>query len=576
MRKHVYGQKNFSKALHCSSYFFGTRSKNLLYSKNSKEKEMIPSIFNDVIGPVMRGPSSSHCAAAVRIGRIARDLMDGQISEILIEFDPAGSLATTHESQGSDMGLFGGILGWEVTDERLPESVQAIRAADIKTEIRINPIAATHPNTYKLTLKNKDKSHEIRAISSGGGMIEINQIDDMPIALYGDYYETLIFTKSPTGEIMQFIRQNLEADELNTFNNGNTYLLEIKSQRFPDELLLKKIHERNDIQSVNKIAPVLPVLSQLELKVPFITCEEMIRYNQKENLALWELAIRYESTRGNMTHEQVQNKMAEIIDILDKSIQQGITGTQYEDRILGYQSGRFNQHLDQGRLLNAGMLNRMILYVTALMEVKSAMGVIVAAPTAGSCGGLPGACFGAADELNLSREAKTKAMLAAGMIGIFIAERATFAAEVGGCQAETGAGAGMAAAALVTLADGTLEQAVSAASVALQNSLGMICDPVANRVEVPCLGKNVLAAANALTCANMALAGYDHIIPLDEVIETMDQVGNNLPKELCCTALGGLSVTPTSKKIAQQLQARKEDLINIKGLKDQRIQGLKD
>ena len=148
----------------------------------------------------------------------------------------------------------------------------------------------------------------------------------------------------------------------------------------------------------------------------------------------------------------------------------------------------------------------------------------------------------------------TRAMLAAGMIGIFIATHSTFAAEVAGCQAECGAGSGMAAAALVTLAGGTTRQAISAASMALQNTLGMICDPVANRVEVPCLGRNVLAAANALACANMALAGYDPVIPLDEVIEAADAVGKSLPRSLRCTALGGLSVTPTSRRIQEEME----------------------
>jgi L-serine dehydratase len=139
------------------------------------------------------------------------------------------------------------------------------------------------------------------------------------------------------------------------------------------------------------------------------------------------------------------------------------------------------------------------------------------------------------------------------MVGIFIAAHATFAAEVGGCQAECGSASGMAAAALVSLAKGSVQQALDAASMALQNILGMVCDPVANRVEVPCLGKNVLAASNALACANMALANYDAVIPLDEVIETMDRVGKSLPAELRCTALGGLSITPTSKNIERRL-----------------------
>jgi L-serine dehydratase len=188
-----------------------------------------------------------------------------------------------------------------------------------------------------------------------------------------------------------------------------------------------------------------------------------------------------------------------------------------------------------------------------MMEMKSSMGVIVAAPTAGACGGLPGACIGAASAMGRSLDDMTKAMLAAGMIGVFIAAQATFAAEVGGCQAECGAGSGMAAAALVSLGQGSTLQAVGAASMALQNVLGMVCDPVANRVEVPCLSRNVMAASNALACANMALADFDAVIPLDEVIDTMDKVGKSIPYELRCTALGGLSVTKTSKEIERRL-----------------------
>ena len=200
------------------------------------------------------------------------------------------------------------------------------------------------------------------------------------------------------------------------------------------------------------------------------------------------------------------------------------------------------------------MLNQIILSVTALMEVKSSMGVIVASPTAGSCGGLPGACIGAAGAMGLSLEDSTRAMLAAGLIGVFIAAHATFAAEVGGCQAECGSGSGMAAAALVTLAQGSTQQAVNAASMALQNVMGLICDPVAGRVEVPCLGKNVMAASNALACANMAIADFDVVIPLDEVIETMDRVGKSISVDLRCTGLGGLSITKASRAIENRLK----------------------
>jgi L-serine dehydratase len=352
---------------------------------------------------------------------------------------------------------------------------------------------------------------------------------------------------------LKYLRKKIDADEINLLGNQELQIIEVKSQNFLEEEIVTKLCSIFKIRSVKRIAPVVPVLSHKNIQVPFITCEEMLLYNEGKDLSLWELAIAYECARGNMSHDQVIEQMKEIVCILQKSIQEGIRGTKYADRILGWQSGQYLTRMENHQLLDSGMLNQIILYVTAMMEVKSSMGVIVAAPTAGSCGGLPGACIGAASAMGLSLEEKTHAMLAAGLIGVFIAAHATFAAEVGGCQAECGAGSGMAAAALVTLANGTLKQSINASSMALQNILGMICDPVANRVEVPCLGKNVMGASNALACANMALANFDVVIPLDEVIDTMDQVGKSLPMELRCTALGGLSVTRTSKAIESKL-----------------------
>ena len=129
-----------------------------------------PSIFNDVLGPVMRGPSSSHCAASLRIGRICRDLMGENIQKVLIEYDPNGSLATTHKGQGSDMGLFSGFLGWEAHDERLPNYLDGVNKAGISIEIDIVELTEKHPNTYKITLENSDELRELTAISTGGGM----------------------------------------------------------------------------------------------------------------------------------------------------------------------------------------------------------------------------------------------------------------------------------------------------------------------------------------------------------------------------------------------------------------------
>ena len=518
-----------------------------------KTKNLPPSILNDVIGPVMRGPSSSHCAAALRIGRIARDLMKENIHEVLIEFDTNGALATTHKSQGSDMGLFSGLLGWNADDDRLIKSEVALAEAGIKSEIKIHSIGAIHPSTYKLTLKNETSRHQLIALSTGGGMIEIIELDEIPFSMAGDYFETIIYTRKGGKRIIDQLLNNLSADEILFHKGMGLEIVEIKLQNFLDESLKAKILANENVIDIKEINPVLPVLSSADSKVPFITSEEMHEFNKDKNWALWQLAQYYESKRGNLSEEDVFSKMKNIVDVIKKSINEGLAGTEYEDRILGFQSGQFIEMDKQDKLLNGGLLNTIVPYVTAMMEVKSSMGVIVAAPTAGACAALPGTCVAVAEVMNLSDEDITKAMLAAGMIGVFIAAYSTFAAEVGGCQAEGGSASGMAAAALIHIMKGTAEQATSAASMAIQNMLGLICDPVANRVEVPCLGKNVMAASNALSCANMSLAGFNAVIPLDEVIDTMNKVGQSLPSELCCTALGGLSITKTSKEIEKRL-----------------------
>lgn len=512
-----------------------------------------PSIFNDVIGPVMRGPSSSHCAASQRIGKLCRDLMQGNITEILIEFDPTGSLADTHTGQGSDMGLFGGFLGWEADDERLPNSASHIAEAGINIQFAVRDIQAKHLNTYQITLRNTEETRTVTAISTGGGMIEIIAIDGIEISMMGDFYETLIYCTTPD-KVVALIDQQMLHDHL-MVHAGNPILIEIKSQHFPDASLQAQLAGMPDVISVKKLSPVLPVLSRKDIKVPFTTCNEMLEYNKTKGLSLLQLAILYESERGNISEQEVFEQMRKIVRILKGSIKSGLQGTQYADRLLGSQSVNFKTQLENKRLIETGALNNVVMYVSALMEVKSSMGVIVAAPTAGSCGTLPGAVIGTADFLEVSEDEIVKAMLVAGLIGIFIATQSTFAGEVAGCGVEYGSGGSMAAAAIVYLGKGSLAQSLAAASMVLQSTLGMTCTPIANRVEAPCLGNNVMAATNAITFANMALSGYDELIPLDESIETMYTIGMAIPHQFKCTNIGGLCATKTAKILEAKLNS---------------------
>ncbi len=508
-----------------------------------------PSIFNDVVGPVMRGPSSSHSAASVRIGRLARDLCDGGLERVLVEFDTQGSLATTHESQGSDIGLFAGLLGWEADDARLPDSAAALRAAGIAVEIRVLELNDAHPNTYRLTLFKGDNEHRMVAVSSGGGMIEVIEIDGTPVSLLGDYAVTMLDVSDDGTSTVAALKSVAEIDEIRVAGTDPVRIF-VKARTFVAGADLQALPA---VKRTRRLAPVLPVLSRKGLVVPFLHAGEMVAHSDPSQSKLSDFALEYETARGEISPDAVFAQMRGILKIVREGVRQGLAGTEYPNRILPRQSHRFAAELERGALLDGGILNRAILHVTALMEVKSSMGVIVAAPTAGSCATFPATCLAAADILGSSEEVILRAMLAAGLIGVFTATRSSFAAEVGGCQAETGAGAAMAAAALIELAGGNAAQGLSAASQALQNVLGLVCDPVAKRVEAPCLGRNVAGAANALACANMALAGYDHLIPLDEVLDAHRQISENMARELRCTGLGGLSITPTSRAIEAKL-----------------------
>jgi len=244
--------------------------------------------------------------------------------------------------------------------------------------------------------------------------------------------------------------------------------------------------------------------------------------------------------------------MKEIISIIHKSIDTGLKGTHYDDRILQQQSHLAGKAEKDGKIRES-VVNRIIENVSALMESKSAMEVVVAAPTAGSCGTVGGSLKAVSDNLGSCAEELVKAYFAAGITGAYFAQGPGFSAEEHGCQVECGAASGMAAAGMVQLMGGTAKQALDAASMAIQNMIGLVCDPVADRVEVPCLGKNISAAVNAYASAIMSISGFDAVIPLDQVIKTVTEVGRTMPSCVKCTGKGGLATTATALRIKNRL-----------------------
>ncbi len=516
------------------------------------------SIFNDVIGPIMRGPSSSHVAGAARIGALIRQAQQADIEKVQVYFDPNGSLAESYDGHGSDIGFVSGLLGMELTDANVPNALKIAKDQGLDIQFIIESYGAEHPNNYRIAVQGKNASHTYDAISVGGGMVEMEVFDGFSVSVEGGYFEYfLVFENKNHAEKAQKTVQSLglELEEMDLIEAEHGALLSIKlAFALPkdQEEILRSQEGLKDFVLLN---PILPTRAKANCTLPFLNAEELLEYAKDKDVEFWELACLYESIRGNSTPEAVFEQMSKLVAVMEDCIANGLAGTEYDDRILGPQAYKIDEAKAKNLLIPGDLHNRIITYITSIMEVKSAMGVIVAAPTAGSCGGLPGTLIGTARSLELERDTLVKGMLSAGLIGAFIAEAATFAAEVAGCQVECGAGSGMAAAGLATMMGGTVEQCVDAASQALQNITGLACDPVANRVEVPCLGKNIMCGLNAVASANMILAGFDKVVPLDQTIAAIYDIGLKLPLELRCT-WGGLGKSAASMTIREKLDGK--------------------
>lgn len=529
-----------------------------------------PSIFNEVTGPEMRGPSSSHTAASWRIAKVALQIFNHPLRKALVEFDREGAWASNYREQGTAMGITGGLLGLDIKDDRMKETERLAGERGVEIDFRTASLPAEHPNTMRLTLEGtRGKRVQIIAVSTGGGAFEIRQIDDYPVNIRGDYYELLLSGGDYGSFPGEWEKQVSHGWKLDQCKGPEGILWNLKSSDpFTSEFIGKIAYpgisgdaDRVFPEELILINPVLPVVSGKEKEMPWNSISSMLTYADQENLDLGTLGMLYEASCSGLPVHLLEEKMELIIGTIDRSIRKGLEGTIYEDRILHRQSHLLHRAEKEGRIPRS-LVNEIIACVTAAMEAKSAMEVIVANPTAGSCGTVGGTLRALAAEWNSAPEEVVRAYFASGLIGAYFAMGPGFSAEELGCQVECGAASAMAAAGIAQLMTGTARQAVDAASLALQNMIGLVCDPVADRVEVPCLGKNISAAMNAFSSATMACSGFNAVIPFEEVLGTVELVGHQMPGCLKCTGKGGLAVTPTSNQIRDQLAA---DLIRKKG-----------
>ena len=275
--------------------------------------------------------------------------------------------------------------------------------------------------------------------------------------------------------------------------------------------------------------------------------KELLELCQKQNLPISRIMLNREITEGEMPEEEALSRMARALEIMKESARTPIkTPVRSMGGLIGGEAGKLAAHQAASRNILGEVLEKAITCAVAVLETNASMGLIVAAPTAGSAGVVPGMLLSLQECHHFSDEDLVKALFNAGAIGYLAMRNATVAGAVGGCQAEVGIASAMAASAAVELFGGSPKQCLDAATIVLMNMLGLVCDPVGGLVEYPCQNRNAAGVANALIAAEMSLAGLSQLIPFDEMLETMYTVGKRLPAELRETAMGGCATAPSA------------------------------
>ena len=281
---------------------------------------------------------------------------------------------------------------------------------------------------------------------------------------------------------------------------------------------------------------------------------DMIKQALTTGIKIWEIVLEEEVKQTGVQAEVLREKMKKNLEVMEQSAQKALENPlKTLGGIIGSEAKKLTEYRKKGLTICGNTINLLMTRAFSTSEVNASMGKICAAPTAGSSGILPAVIITAAEELNASEENKINALFTAAGIGRIIATHATISGAEGGCQAECGSAAAMAAGAVVEMAGGTPEQVFHAGAIALKNIMGLICDPVAGLVESPCSKRNASGAVNAFISAEQALAGIQSVIPFDEVVEAMKYVGKAIPYEFRETALGGIAATDTAKEITKRI-----------------------
>ena len=500
----------------------------------------IASVFNGVLGPVMRGPSSSHTAGSYHIGKLARDILGVRPLSAKIYFDVNGSYGKVYREQGSDRGFILGLLGRSLLDDEFGDAYGAAARASCEVEFSTGAFAgAVHPNWVKLFLSGVDDcATEVTAASIGGGSIVVTKIDDFPVKIAGDLWALVVRCEEAAPVAKSLAPYGTV--EIKSCTGAN--LVVLQGEEEPPDAAVFALREKGLFPRV-----IAPVFFPLKGEPPFQSAEELESFASDKNLTLGETALEYECALLGMARDEAMDEMRRRYSLMKAACERVLEGGVVPaTQLLAPVADKIWSAGNAGELPFFGPGSKAAVRAMAIMHANSGMEVVCAAPTGGAAGTLPGVILTLEDELNLSENETLMLLWAAAAVGLILDTRATFAAEAAGCQVEIGAGGAMASAACVVAAGGTVRQALDAAAVSFQNTMGSICDPVQGIVEIPCHTRNAAAASAAFTNADIIIGGYDNPIPLDETIDAVYASGKMIPPELRCTSLGGLSLCPSA------------------------------
>ena len=503
----------------------------------------------DIVGPIMIGPSSSHTAGAVRIGLMAGQLTGYDPVEIRLQFH--GSLAEVYHTHFTDAGVLAGLMGFQVDDERIRQAFDIAKGKGITVQCEKVNLPGAHPSTIIVIQKGRDgSSSTVRSKTIGGGNIVIEEINGYPVDMTGDHHEILFIGGG--GEKASL----LLGPKWKRLLSREGASIQFRSDAVSIE---EAIQATRSQLSIGLAFYFQPIIEGKGFGLDFFDrIEDLIHEAERSRKSVGQTVIEYEKKNTGEDEEWVRLRMKRCLDVMREAGYQGIS--QIQKTVGGLVSGdapRLERARAAGRTLSGSALVRASALALGAAEVNAALGRVVACPTAGSCGILGGAVVAIAEEKGLPDLKVVEALFAAAGMGLIIAEHSMISGAIGGCQAECGVASAMAAAALVELAGGTPEQSGQSVAIALKNVLGLVCDPVAGLVEVPCIKRNAGAVANAFISADMALSGIRSVIPPDEVIAALKEVGELMDPKLRDTLGAGLSKTPTAQKIEEQIYGKK-------------------